>query len=331
MPKFHVLKNLMNPQIEEALALLRAGELVAIPTETVYGRAADASSPQAVAKIFAAKGRPNDHPVIVHIAGVAQLDDWAIDIPEAARRLATAFWPGPLTLILKRKPGVPDAVTGGQDTVGLRAPAHPLTHELLVRFGGGLAAPSANKFGHVSPTTAEHVHQEFGPEVPLVLDGGPCRVGVESTIVSLAGDRPLLLRPGGIAREAIEAVLGERLEHHQKSATAKIRTSGLLDSHYAPRTRLITGSLEQLAAEVRKRPGQRLALVRLDQPGEPLPEVSTVVLPAEPEGYARALYATLRDLDSQKFDALLLENPPATPDWLAVNDRLMRAAHQRLE
>lgn len=322
----------MNQAIEQALALLAAGELVAIPTETVYGLAADAANPQAVAKIFAAKGRPSDHPVIVHIAGSAQIDDWAIDVPDAARKLAAAFWPGPLTLILKRQPHVPDAVTGGQDTVGLRAPAHPLTHELLVRFGGGLAAPSANKFGHVSPTTAEHVSQEFGAEVPLVLDGGPCLVGVESTIVSLVTDRPMLLRPGGVPREAIEAILGQTLEHHQKAETAKVRASGLLDSHYAPRTRLVTGSLLQLVEEAHnhREQGKRVGLILLGESPATLPADACIAMPTDPAAYARDIYATLRQLDTAGLDVLLLEYPPSTPEWLAVNDRLMRAAHTRL-
>lgn len=323
----------MNPVIDKALDLLRNGELVAIPTETVYGLAADAANPQAVAKIFAAKGRPSDHPVIVHIASAAQIDDWAREVPEAARKLAEAFWPGPLTLILKRQPHVPDAVTGGQDTVGLRAPAHPLTHELLARFGGGLAAPSANKFGHVSPTTAEHVRNEFGDAVPLVLDGGPCSVGVESTIVSLTGGTPMLLRPGGVPREAIEAVLGQALEHHQKPQTAKMRVSGLLDSHYAPRTALVTGSGEHLREEALRlhNNGERVALIAFGAPPEDFPATFCEPMPTTPAEYARALYATLRRLDKKAFDTLLLESPPATPEWLAINDRLMRAAHWRLD
>lgn len=324
----------MTPLIDEALALLRAGKLVAIPTETVYGLAADAANPQAVARIFAVKGRPSDHPVIVHIAGAAQLDDWAREIPEAARKLAEAFWPGPLTLILKRQPHVSDAVTGGQDTVGLRAPAHPLTHELLARFGGGLAAPSANKFGHVSPTTAEHVCKEFGDAVPLVLDGGPCTVGVESTIVSLVSDTPMLLRPGGVPREAIEAVLGQKLEHHQKPQTAKMRVSGLLDSHYAPRTTLVTGSGERLREEALRlrKNGERVALIALEiTVSSDCPATHCESMPATPVDYARALYATLRKLDTGEFDTLLLESPPATPEWLAVNDRLLRATHWRLD
>ncbi|MEJ5211921.1 MAG: L-threonylcarbamoyladenylate synthase, partial [Burkholderiales bacterium] len=176
----------MSTDLDRAVALLRAGGVVAIPTETVYGLAADARNPQAVRRVFAIKGRPADHPLIVHIAAAESLPQWARDIPDAAWRLAGRFWPGPLTLILRRAPGVPDEVTGGQDTVGLRVPDHPLTLELLRRFGGGLAAPSANRFGHVSPTRPEHVAQELGEAVDLILDGGPCSVGVESTILDLS-------------------------------------------------------------------------------------------------------------------------------------------------
>ncbi|SMC21858.1 L-threonylcarbamoyladenylate synthase [Andreprevotia lacus DSM 23236] len=323
----------MSSPIEQALDLLRAGELVGIPTETVYGLAADAANPAAVARIFALKGRPADHPVIIHIAGAAQLQDWAKDIPAAAWQLAEAFWPGPLTLILPRQPHVPDAVTGGQDTVGLRAPSHPVTQELLQRFGGGLAAPSANQFGHVSPTTAQHVADEFGARLRLVLDGGPCLVGVESTIVSLIGERPKLLRPGGVPREAIEAVLGQELEHHTKAKSAGIRTSGLLDSHYAPRTRLITGSFEQLLAEAasREQAGEKVVLLHHQNWSDALPAQPHHQLPGDPVGYARTLYATLREFDTQGFDTLLLEATPAQAAWLAVQDRVSRAAHGRLE
>lgn len=321
----------MTSSIDLALGLLQQGELVGIPTETVYGLAADASNPRAVAKIFAAKGRPADHPVIVHIAGKDQLADWAIDIPDAAWLLAEAFWPGPLTLILKRGSHVSDAVTGGQDTVGLRAPDHPLTQQLLSQFGGGLAAPSANRFGHVSPTTAEHVHEEFGDAIKLVLDGGPCAVGVESTIVGLTGERPTLLRPGGVPREAIEALLGIELEHHQKNTTAKVRVSGLLDSHYAPRTPLTTGPLAQLRNEATQAAasGEPVALLTFGLAIK-LPGVAVAAMPDDPADFARELYATLRRLDAQGYSALYLETPPATAQWLAVNDRLARAAHRKL-
>ncbi|WP_374357560.1 L-threonylcarbamoyladenylate synthase [Chitinimonas sp.] len=323
----------ISTDLDHALALLRAGELVGIPTETVYGLAADASRPEAVAKIFALKGRPSDHPVIVHIAGQAQLSQWARDIPDAAWKLAEAFWPGSLTLILHRAAQVSDAVTGGQDTVGIRAPAHPLTHALLERFGGGLAAPSANQFGHVSPTTAQHVASEFGARLGLILDGGPCQVGVESTIVGLTGERPTLLRPGGIAAEAIEAVLGMPLIHHQKPATAQMRVSGLLDSHYAPRTPLLVGPLLAIENEAYRRfeAGQSVALLHHSPLHGTVCGVDSHQMPLDAAGYARALYATLRQFDTgQRFAALLLETPPDGNDWLAVNDRVKRAASQWL-
>ena len=319
----------ISTNIDEALALLRAGELVGIPTETVYGLAADAARPEAVAKIFAMKGRPADHPVIVHLAGKDQLSDWARDIPDSAWKLAEAFWPGSLTLILQRQPQVPDAVTGGQDTVGLRAPAHPLTHELLRRFGGGLAAPSANQFGHVSPTTAQHVYAEFGERLPLILDGGPCLVGVESTIVGLTGDFTTLLRPGGVPREAIEDVLGITLVHHEKPAEAKLRVSGLLDSHYAPRTPLYMGELRRLEGEAYRHleQGKRVAILHRSPLAGGVCGLESHQMPDEPEAFARDLYATLRVFDEGRhFDFLLLETPPQTPAWLAVNDRVKRAA-----
>jgi len=200
--------------LARAVALLRAGELVALPTETVYGLGADAANPAAVAKIFAAKGRPADHPLIVHLPGSAWLDRWAADIPQAAWDLAEMFWPGPLTLILKKQPWVPEAVTGGQDTVGLRVPGHPLALELLKAFAdagtpGGIAAPSANRFGRVSPTRAAHVAEELGGQVPLILDGGPCQVGIESTILDLSRGQPELLRPGYFSPQRLAEVLGE--------------------------------------------------------------------------------------------------------------------------
>lgn len=317
-------------QIDLAVTQLRAGGLVGMPTETVYGLAADASNADAVAQIFALKGRPNDHPVIVHVADSSQLVHWAARVPDAAWQLAQAFWPGPLTFILPRHPSVKDAVTGGQDTVGLRAPNHPVALELLRRFGGGLAAPSANRFGHVSPTTAAHVQAEFGAALPLVLDGGPCVIGVESTIVGLVDAKPTLLRPGGIAAEAIEDLLGCKLQHHQSTASAKLRVSGLLDSHYAPRTPLLVGTLAQVQDEAEARAGARVAILQWS----PIAAASTAAyqhaMPARAEHYAQLLYATLRQLDHGQFDVLLLELPPQTPEWLAVNDRLRRAASAHL-
>src|SRR5882757_9457252 len=194
--------------LQRAAWVLAAGGLVAFPTETVYGLGADAASDDAVAKIFAAKGRPRAHPLIVHLADAAQLDAWAIDVPEAARRLARAAWPGPLTIILRKGPRVAAAVTGGAETVGLRVPSHPVAHALLRAFGGGIAAPSANRFGAVSPTTADHVAGDLGDALDYLLDGGACEVGVESTIVDLSRGRPVLLRPGGLPRERIEPIAG---------------------------------------------------------------------------------------------------------------------------
>src|SRR5688500_12546066 len=193
-------------QLDRAVEMLRAGGIIALPTETVYGLGADADNEAAVRKVFAAKGRPADHPVIVHLASGAQIDQWATDIPPAARTLADAFWPGPLTIILKRSPRALDVVTGGLDTVGLRVPSHPVAQHLLTRFGGAIAAPSANRFGRVSPTTAEHVRQEFGSAVDLILDGGDCQVGLESTIVDLSSGASAILRPGFVTAEQIEAV-----------------------------------------------------------------------------------------------------------------------------
>lgn len=294
----------MRVDADEAARILRAGGIVAVPTETVYGLAAVASDPVAVRRVFAAKGRPVDHPLIVHLASAADLGDWAATVPPAAAALAAAFWPGPLTLVLPRQAGVPDEVTGGLDTVGLRVPAHPLTRALIAATGG-LAAPSANRFGRVSPTEAAHVSAELGPALP-VLDGGPCAVGVESTIVDLAGPAPALLRPGGVPVEAIEAVLGAPL------GVGVRRAPGGLPSHYAPRTALLLSSdVEADAAAARAR-GLRVAV---------LPA------PSDPAQHARGLYAALRALDAEGVDLLVAGVAAEAGLGRAVNDRLRRAAH----
>ncbi|HEX8954825.1 MAG TPA: L-threonylcarbamoyladenylate synthase, partial [Burkholderiaceae bacterium] len=236
--------------IKVAARLLEAGSLVAFPTETVYGLGADAENPQAVAAIYAAKGRPSNHPVIVHLAPEADLSYWAAEIPEYAKKLVAAFWPGPLTLILKRAAHVPAAVSGGQDSIGLRCPSHPVAQALLREFKGGkggVAAPSANKFGHVSPTTAQHVRDEFHDELPCILDGGQSEVGIESTIVDLSRGGVALLRPGGIGAERIEAVLG--VKPAAPDATAP-RVSGALESHYAPATPVVVVQMDRLADAV---------------------------------------------------------------------------------
>ena len=312
----------MSDPMALALAALRRGDAIGLPTETVYGLAADASRPEAVRRIFELKRRPADHPLIVHVADARQLDRWARDIPEAAHTLAAAFWPGPLTLILRKQPGVPDEVTGGQSTVGLRCPDHPMALALLHEFDGGLAAPSANRFGHVSPTMAAHVREEFGDAVPVVLDGGECAVGIESTILDLSGAMPRILRPGRITRAQIEAVVGPVAEGGDADSP---RASGTLDAHYAPRTALLLMPRDALQAEVREQEalGKRVAALCIGE----LPEcVRGIALPAQPDGYAHGLYAALRSLDALGANLLLAERPPQSRDWLAVNDRLRRSA-----
>lgn len=321
--------------IARAAAVLKAGGLVAFPTETVYGLGALAESPAAVRAIFAAKGRPADHPVIVHVADASALDDWAIDIPPAARMLASAFWPGPLTLVLKRSHRAHELITGGQTTVGLRCPAHPWARALLAATGAAVAAPSANSFGRISPTAAQHVRDDLGQKprgkIDLILDGGPCPVGIESTIVDLSGagsrDGPRLLRPGAITRARLEQVLGVPVPD---AGSVAPRASGRLASHYAPRTPLELVDADQLAARVAALRGTRLALLA---PADlVLPAGSDHVLthetaPDDAENYGRRLYAALHRLDAAGADRILVLRPPPGADWLAVHDRLRRAAH----
>ena len=316
--------------IQRAVQLLRQGELVALPTETVYGLGADALNPDAVAKIFAAKGRPSDHPLIVHLADASQIMTWAREVPKDAIALARAFWPGPLTLILKRDESVPDLVTGGQDTVGLRVPNHPVALELLRAFGSGVAAPSANRFGRISPTTAEHVRQELGERVALILDGGACAVGLESTIVDLSRDVPVILRPGAIGADDIARVLGRRprLRGEVEAGNAAEegatpRVSGALAAHYAPRTPLELVATDALAAS--SRAGDAV-LARWAAPAGLADGVTWVQAPADPAGYGHDLYAQLRRLDESGATRILVEAPPASPDWAAVADRMRRAA-----
>ncbi len=316
--------------IPAAAAVLRAGGTVAFPTETVYGLGADASNPLAVRQIFEIKGRPADHPLIVHIADVSQLDVWAENIPDAAWHLAEQFWPGPLTLILPRRGNVLDEITGGQDTVGLRVPAHPVALALLRAFGGGIAAPSANRFGRVSPTTAQHVRDELGSSVGLILDGGPCHVGVESTIVGLTTGKAVLLRPGGLSIVAIEHVLKQKILRTSPAARTE-RVSGMLDSHYATATPieiLPVGALWQRALQLAGR-GLKIAALKRCHDSECFDSsgITTFYMPGPAKEYAHAFYATLHRLDHGGFDRLLIEALPATDEWLAVNDRMQRAAH----
>ena len=316
-------------EVARAVAVLEAGGLVGLPTETVYGLAADASNVSAVARIFVAKGRPADHPVIVHLADAAQMDDWAIEVPQSARRLAAAFWPGPLTLILKRAAHVQDAVTGGQDSVGLRVPSHPLAHAVLAAFAqarprrpAGIAAPSANKFGRVSATTAQHVREEFGAAIDLVLDGGQSEVGIESTIVDCTADPVRILRPGAITRGQVAAVLEQTLPVAAADC-ATPRVSGSLEAHYAPRTPTCLVATEDLAGALTRHADKRVALLAFASARSPQRQITAS---RQAQTYAHALYASLRELDAAGCDVLLVERPPAGAAWDGVNDRLRRAA-----
>ncbi len=312
--------------LRRAVELLSMGGLVAFPTETVYGLGADASRDDAVAKIFAVKGRPRAHPLIVHLAPEARLDDWAIEVPAIARRLAAAAWPGPLTIILRRGPRVSLATTGGGETVGLRVPSHPVAQALLRAFGRGIAAPSANRFGAVSPTTADHVVADLGDDVDYILDGGACDVGVESTIVDLSRDRAVLLRPGGLARESIEAIIGP-LAAADASAPA---APGTLASHYAPRAQVIAVAPEDVPAAVAAAHG-RIAVLAPASAFSAWPALTAEAhrLPDDDPGMARALYAALRDLDAAGVDVVIAALPPAAGLGEAVGDRLQRAAGPR--
>lgn len=322
----------MNPRpadaaaIEAAAAELAAGRLVAFPTETVYGLGADAASAEAVGAIYRLKGRPPDHPLIVHVTGADQARRWA-QWSDAAQRLADAFWPGPLTLILERLPDAPAWACGGQPSIGLRSPSHPVARALLQAFerlgGMGVAAPSANRFGRVSPTRAAHVIDDLGAGAPLVLDGGACEVGLESTIVDLSRGRPVLLRPGGLPAARIEAVLGQALASHDAAAP---RASGTLAAHYAPHTPLELLDAEALRQRVRALAARGLKTVAWSRQRPDCGEAGWEPAAADPENLARALYDTLRRLDRAGFDRILIERPPETGEWGAVADRLKRAA-----
>jgi L-threonylcarbamoyladenylate synthase len=312
--------------IGEAVAHLRDGRLVAFPTETVYGLGADAANADAVRRIFVLKGRPAGHPVIVHLANADAMTAWAREIPAGARALADAFWPGPLTLIMPRARAVQRVVTGGQDTVGLRVPSHPVARALLTAFGGGIAAPSANRFGHVSPTTAAHVAADLGERPAMILDGGACDVGIESTIVAFRGDVPMLLRPGGIGLADLARVLGRTPLAAERDAP---RASGTLASHYAPKTPASLLPPDVLRAELAQlvdRDEAVAVLARTLTPPEDF-DGAWIAAAQDPAAYAHDLYAHLRALDAADADALLIEDVPQDPAWLAIRDRLTRATH----
>jgi L-threonylcarbamoyladenylate synthase len=314
--------------IARAVSVLRRGGVVALPTETVYGLAADASNPDAVARVFAIKGRPADHPLIVHLGSAAHMADWASTVPDTAWRLADAFWPGPLTLVLARAPWVSGGVTGGLDTVALRVPSHPLALAALQAFGGGLAAPSANRYGRVSPTTAAHVREELGDAVDLVLDGGPCDVGLESTIVDVTTDPPSVLRPGAITEEMLVEVLGADIT---EAMDPKRRAPGRKPSHYAPRARVVLVDADAVHETVERclNHGRRVGVLAQEAPDE-AQAVAWLPLPVTLDEQARMLYSRLREADALGLDVLIAVAPPGDAGLArAIGDRLTRAAGPR--
>ncbi|MFJ6940613.1 L-threonylcarbamoyladenylate synthase [Streptomyces sp. NPDC101132] len=318
-----------NHDIEKAAAVLRAGGLVALPTETVYGLGANAEDPAAVSRIFEVKGRPPSHPLIVHIGGAEQLGDWVEEVPETARLLAEHFWPGPLTLVLRRGHRVPLEATGGLETVAVRVPDHPVALALLSAFGGGVTAPSANRFGSVSPTTAEHVRTELGGGVDFVLDGGSCQVGVESTIVDVTGDVPGILRPGGVTAEDLEAVLGYP---PALPSASPVRVPGQHPSHYAPRARVVLTDPDRVIAEAEtaQENGHRVGVFLPPSLADvPVKAHAVVPVPRSMAGYARELYGFLRELDERGCDLIVASLPVEEGLGLAIANRLRRAAGPR--
>ncbi|MET8948392.1 L-threonylcarbamoyladenylate synthase [Streptomyces sp. NPDC004542] len=315
--------------IETAAGVLRAGGLVAFPTETVYGLGADAEDRSAVARVFEVKGRPPSHPLIVHIGGTEHLDDWVEEVPAAALLLAERFWPGPLTLVLRRGGRVPLEATGGLRTVAVRVPDHPVALALLSAFGGGVAAPSANRFGQVSPTAAHHVRAELGDAVDFVLDGGPCAVGVESTIVDATGGVPSVLRPGGVTREDLEAVLGCPVA---VPTASRVRVPGQHPSHYAPRARVVLVEPEKVVAEAEHAQAlghQVGVLLPASSADAPVRAHAVVAVPGSTAAYARGLYGFLRDFDRRGCDLVVASLPTEQGLGLAIANRLRRAAGPR--
>lgn len=314
--------------IERAAQALAAGELVAFATETVYGLGARADDDAAVAKIFDAKGRPADHPLIVHVADADAARSFAARVPPVAVRLVAAFWPGPLTIIVARAAGMGTAAAGGQASIGLRCPSHPVARALLAaaRQAGvpGIAAPSANRFGRISPTRAEHVEREFGPSL-LVLDGGPCEVGIESAIVDCTRDHPVLLRPGALTRAQIEAAAGEPLRDADAAAP---RASGTLEAHYAPRAplRLMSAAQLQAALQLLGEAPLKLAVYSRVLPAGRNQGLTHRVMPARAAEAAHELFSVLRAFDDEGVQLIWVEEPPDTAEWEGVRDRLRRAA-----
>ncbi|MFY3384075.1 L-threonylcarbamoyladenylate synthase [Paracidovorax sp. MALMAid1276] len=335
-----ILDGTLPESIAAAARAVRSGALLGLPTETVYGLAADAASDTAVAQIFAAKGRPSDHPLIVHVASAEGVAHFACEVPAFAQKLVDAFWPGPLTVILPRLPGVATAATGGQDSVGLRCPAHPVAHALLLACaapgdgpeqGGppvwGVAAPSANRFGRVSPTTARHVQDELG-EALLVLDGGPCQVGIESTIVDCTRGVPVLLRPGAITREQIAQACGMAPLSKDELPAHTPRASGTLEAHYAPaaQVRLMDAKALQTGLDLLGAEARNIAVYARAALRTPSSALVLRRMPDDAAATAQQLFAVLRGFDDEGVKLIWIETPPATPEWEGVRDRLQRAA-----
>ncbi|KRC27360.1 L-threonylcarbamoyladenylate synthase [Acidovorax sp. Root217] len=335
-----ILDGTQPESIAAAARAVRSGALLGLPTETVYGLAADASSDAAVAQIFAAKGRPSDHPLIVHVADASGIGHFASEVPAFAQALVQAFWPGPLTLILPRRPGVATAATGGQDSVGLRCPAHPVAHALLAAcaapgggsdLGGppvwGVAAPSANRFGRVSPTTAQHVADELGEDL-LVLDGGPCPVGIESTIVDCTRGTPVLLRPGAITRAQITRACGIAPLSKEDLPEHTPRASGTLEAHYAPnaKVRLMDAKALQTGLDLLGADAANMAIYARAALRTRSSKLVMRRMPDDATATAQQLFAVLRGFDDEGVKLIWIETPPATPEWEGVRDRLQRAA-----
>jgi L-threonylcarbamoyladenylate synthase len=313
-------------EIDTAVQALRDGELVAFPTETVYGLGANAQNPAAVRKIFAAKGRPADHPVIVHLDSPRFLHRWVREVPEAANKLAERFWPGPLTMVMPRAANVHDVVTGGQDTVAIRVPSHPMAQQLLTAFGGGIAAPSANRYGRLSPTRAEHVRDELGDAVNTILDGGETQIGLESTIITFEGANVRLLRPGAVTAGQIRTVIGDELLIGAN--TESPRVPGSTSSHYAPTTQMTivaAGEIDAHAASLSEG-GRRIAVLAQRLPLKSHKYVTWINAGRRPEQYGHDLYANLRTLDKAGCQQILVQDVPEGEKWDAIRDRLMRAA-----
>jgi len=312
-------------EIETAVQALRDGELVAFPTETVYGLGANAQNPAAVAKIFEAKGRPKSHPVIVHLDTPRFLHRWVAEVPESVTKLAEKFWPGPLTIVMKRGPNVHDIVTGGQETVAIRVPSHPMAQQLLTAFGGGIAAPSANRYGRLSPTRPEHVRDELGDAVKVVLDGGECQIGLESTIVSCVGPTVRLLRPGAVTAGQLRSVVGELIMGPDLESP---RVPGSTPSHYAPTTPLVivpAGEIDA-QADALSEGGTRIAVLAQRLPLKSHKYVTWINAGRRPDQFGHDLYANLRTLDKAGCQKILVQDVPQDERWDAIRDRLTRSA-----